>query len=392
MKMKHLLAASCSAALLLVSAESQAIPAFARANSLPCAACHTAFPALNEFGRAFKMHGYRLTDASQGSKDTDFATQVSQFPISASLISRPYVKDKGGNTEIRAIHELEIFTGGIFYKNLSGMFEIESEGEDGFGNVLGLAAMNYDVNDAAHVQIAFAPTFFADPYDTLSSSRRLTAAHYDILNTKYGHADNNDKMRHSRQQVSLFGRVADRVFYNVGIGGLTGDNVANQSTVAFGRVAVDVTPSVMIGAFGLSGTCKTTMVSDFADCQGSTTDRSFSRAGLDTQMDFGAMRLTGVYLNASDDLVSSTASESNSFSYLQAIYFAKVGDKTVIPLFRYETSQSNDGNDETKRMTLGLSYYLLDNFKASVEYGNDTSVPAGATKSSNVTFQVQGAF
>jgi len=392
MKMKHFIAIGCSAAMLLVSVQSKAIPAFARTEALPCGACHTAFPALNKFGRAFKLHGYRLIEASQDTKKTDFSSQVNMFPISASIISRPYIKDSAGNTEIRAIHELEIFTGGVFYRNLSGFFEIESEGEDGFGDVLGLAALNYDFSDAAHIQLAFAPSFFADPYSTLASMRRLTASHYSILNSKYGQADNSDKLRHSRQQVSLFGWIAGRVFYNIGIGGLTGDNVANQSTVTFGRLAVDVTPSFMVGAFGLSGSCKTTMVSDFASCQGSTTDRNFSRVGVDSQMDIGALRITGVYLTAKDDLVSSTLDESNTYAYVQAVYFGKAGENLIVPLLRFETSQANDGKDETKRMTVGASYYISENFKTMLEYSNDTSVPAGVSKSSNVTLQVQAAF
>ncbi|HED13911.1 MAG TPA: hypothetical protein ENI62_09715 [Gammaproteobacteria bacterium] len=393
MKMKHLFAVGCSTALLLVSAQSKAIPSFARANSLPCGACHSAFPALNEFGRAFKVRGYRITAVSQSSKKTDFSTQVNQFPISAAIYSRPFLKEKSGNTEVRAIHELELFAGGVLYQNLSGFMEIEAEGEDGFGGVLGSASLNFAVNDSLNFQVAYAPTFFADPYDTLADMRKLSVAHYALLNSAYGNADNGGILRHSRQQVSLFGRVADdRLFYNFGIGGLTEDNVANKSSITFGRLAFDIEPTIMVGAFGVSGTCKITMVSDFADCQGSTTDLSFSRVGVDTQMDFGALRLTGVYLTAKDDLVSSTQSESNSNAYVQAMYFGKAGDHTVVPMLRFESTQSNDGKDETKRMTLGATYYVLENLRATIEYANDTSVPAGESKGSSFAVQIHAAF
>lgn len=385
---------SCTLVLLLANLQVQATPAFARSNELACAACHTAYPALNEFGREFKTHGYRLMDASKGEKTTDFKIQdFGNFPIGAAIISRPYVKDNPGNSEIRAVHELELFMGGVLYKNLSGFMEVEAEGEDGFGNVLGVTALNYDFNDAFHVQVAYAPTFFADPYSTLSSSRRLTAAHYNVLNDKFGHADNGDKLRHSRQQVSIFGRLANnKLFYNLGFGGLTGDNIGNQSSVGFARIAYEITPNIMIGVFDVDGSCDTQTESDFADCSGSTNSRDFSRVGFDTQIDMGLFRFTGVYLKAKDDYVDNMGTESNQDSYAQLVYFGKSGENSIVPLIRFQTSQVNDGNDETKRLTVGLSYYIYQNLKGSIEYSDDTSTPNGIEGSSNLTLQFMAAF
>ncbi|GMR16895.1 MAG: hypothetical protein BMS9Abin31_1288 [Gammaproteobacteria bacterium] len=393
MKINYFLTMCVSLMLLTMSTQSNATPAFARATSLTCSACHSAFPSLNALGRSYKTRGYRLNDASENSKKSDFTKDISKFPIAAAIISRPYVKDSPGNTEIRAIHELEIFTGGVFYRNLSGFFEIESEGEDGFGNVLGLAALNYDFNDAFHIQVANAQTFFADPYDTLSSGRRLTAAHYNVLNDTFGAADNGEKLRHSRQQVSLFGRIVnDKLFYNIGIGGLTEDKVANKSTAIFGRLAYDIAPAIMIGTFGVNGSCDTSMTSSFANCAGSTTNRDFSRYGLDTQIDISSFRLTGVYMQTTDDLVSSTKSENNDDYYLQAVYFGRSGENQFVPLIRYQSSESNDGKDKTKRYIVGVTYYVYENFKTSIEYSDDTSVPASAIKTSNTTIQLMVAF
>ena len=36
------------------------IPAFARKYGLPCSACHTVWPQLNNFGQVFRDNGYRL--------------------------------------------------------------------------------------------------------------------------------------------------------------------------------------------------------------------------------------------------------------------------------------------------------------------------------------------
>jgi len=400
MKIKYFLAIYSLFAMMAISVQAKAIPAFARGQNIECSGCHTAFPSLNSFGRSYKTRGYRLVDAKKDTTVTDFTKEITKLPIAAAIISRPYTKDDPGNKEIRAIHEVELFLGGVFYRNLSGFVSLEAEGEDGFGNVLALAVLNYDFNNSLNLQIAYAPTFFADPYDTLSSARRLTAAHYNVLNDKFGKTDNNDKLRHSRQQVSLFGRlINDRLFYNVGIGGLTGDNVANQSTVGFGRLAFDITPSMMVGAFGVSGKCDVTTSSDFVDDCGmdangnvAASDRNFSRYGLDTQLDFGSSRLTGVYLTAEDDLVNANGSETNVDYYAEAMYFGKAAGHLIVPLIRFQSSEVNDGKDTTKGYVAGVSYYFLENFKGSIEYGSDTSVPAGETKSSNFTLQLHAAF
>jgi hypothetical protein len=49
-----------AAAALALAPRAEAIPSFARQTRLPCSACHTQFPELNEFGRLFKLNGYTL--------------------------------------------------------------------------------------------------------------------------------------------------------------------------------------------------------------------------------------------------------------------------------------------------------------------------------------------
>ncbi len=49
--------------------DAQAVPSYARQTGLNCAACHSAFPQLNTFGRDFKMRGYTLTTEDQVKSD-----------------------------------------------------------------------------------------------------------------------------------------------------------------------------------------------------------------------------------------------------------------------------------------------------------------------------------
>jgi hypothetical protein len=54
-----------------------AIPAFARKYGLPCSACHTAWPELNNFGQVFRDNGYQLMN----DRDSPIWQNPSYFPI-----------------------------------------------------------------------------------------------------------------------------------------------------------------------------------------------------------------------------------------------------------------------------------------------------------------------
>jgi hypothetical protein len=55
-----------------------AIPAFARKYGLPCSACHTAWPELNNFGQVFRDNGFQLMN----DRDSPIWQNPSYFPIS----------------------------------------------------------------------------------------------------------------------------------------------------------------------------------------------------------------------------------------------------------------------------------------------------------------------
>src|SRR5580658_8644494 len=57
--------------------EVTAIPAFARKYGLPCSACHTAWPELNNFGQVFRDNGYQLNNGT----DSPIYQNPSYFPI-----------------------------------------------------------------------------------------------------------------------------------------------------------------------------------------------------------------------------------------------------------------------------------------------------------------------
>jgi hypothetical protein len=72
------LIADARPAYALPTGKVMAIPAFARKYGLPCSACHTAWPELNNFGQVFRDNGYQLMN----DRDSPIWQNPSYFPIS----------------------------------------------------------------------------------------------------------------------------------------------------------------------------------------------------------------------------------------------------------------------------------------------------------------------
>lgn len=74
---------ACGAALMLVAARAEAIPAFARKYEASCQRCHaTVWPKLNAFGRQFKENGYQFPE---GEEETWRAGQTQRIAGGAPL-------------------------------------------------------------------------------------------------------------------------------------------------------------------------------------------------------------------------------------------------------------------------------------------------------------------
>jgi hypothetical protein len=58
-----------------------AVPAFARKYGLPCSACHTAWPKLNDFGTAFRDRGYQIGN----DRDSPIWQNPAYFPMTARI-------------------------------------------------------------------------------------------------------------------------------------------------------------------------------------------------------------------------------------------------------------------------------------------------------------------
>ena len=73
------------------------IPSFSRQTGLACSECHTSFPQLNSFGRAFKMNGYVLTDGqtvTAGDSTKRLALKINLIPMFSAEIQSSFTQLK----------------------------------------------------------------------------------------------------------------------------------------------------------------------------------------------------------------------------------------------------------------------------------------------------------
>jgi hypothetical protein len=365
----------------LIPEDVNAIPAFARKYESVCSMCHIAWPQLNKVGRTFKEDGYKFPGKEQTQVISDFLQWDKFLPVTAVIVSRPYDEKKSGDRKLRALHEVELMVAGVFYKNVSGFFEIEAEDENDFEVEIPAGVFGYHPMKALNLQLSYSSLLWADPYDTYAPHRRLTRGAYSVIDKPFGGADNQGSLGDSRQTVALYGRPLDNLFYSVGFSGVADDAEGENANNFHGRLAFDVIPEATIGVFGIDGQWEENDI-----------ERDFERYGFDLQVDYANIRFTGAYMHAKDDMETS-GNEENTAWYLQTFYvWQKDARPLLVPLVRFDSYEENDGHDDFEELTLNIGYYFTENIKGFVEYWTQTDKPDDVKRDNRVTLQIIASF
>jgi hypothetical protein len=108
---------------LCVPATVHAVPSFARQTGMPCTACHTNFPLLTPFGRAFKLNGYVMrgggrTDSWQDVlKDIHVAAMIQPSFTHTNADQTANAAPHFGETDNFAMTQISLFYAGqLFWK------------------------------------------------------------------------------------------------------------------------------------------------------------------------------------------------------------------------------------------------------------------------------------
>ncbi|MGH8863994.1 MAG: hypothetical protein ACREVZ_05045 [Burkholderiales bacterium] len=367
---------------LMWAGTAQAIPAWARQYEKDCSSCHTAWPQLNQKGREFKENGYRMAD------EVGKTVEYDSFPVSAVFISRPYdKKDSESDAQSRMLHELELFMGGAIGDEFSAFVEVEYEdaNDAALGDQIKPGMVAWNFSPAFNLQAVWGQMLFADPYGFLRGLQKLSRGQVGAIDSEYGGADGS--FNTSRQNLSATGRLAKKFFYSVGLSGEADDVEGNDAQNAHVRVAYDFTDNFMVGGLLVDG-------------DASSTNRSYTRYGVDSQIDVGNSRINLAYIQGTDDDCGASdctglaTSEHDNDAYSAQWFYTfttEGGRPTFVPLIRFDHTEANDGSDESDDFVVNLTYYLRENVKAYVEYW-DHSGPTPEDDDSRITLQAYVGF
>lgn len=363
---------------LIVPIEADAVPAFSRTYGHACSKCHTAWPALNAYGRDFKESGY-MDDRGKPEeqvKINDWLTLPKIFPLALVVKSRPFDQKKGGKVQLRALHELEIFFAGNAFQYGSFFGELELEDETDFEVETAVGVVGFHPHQLFNIVVGKGSVFHTDPYNSLSNARRLTRSRREPLNQGFS---TGVTLQDEHQMVGLYGRetILNKLFYSFTYSADVADKLGEGPKDYSGRLAFDILPNLMIGGFGSGGSQNTTS-------GGVTKELDFRRVGIDLQARFGGLNLLGAALWAEDNIFKG-GDESKNAWYAEAFY--TIGEKElraigiplsmVVPIIRVDQYEKKGVKDGFTDLTLNLSFYPWENVKFFVEYFTSVDRPSG---------------
>ena len=128
------------AAAGLAPQAAQAVPSYARQTGLACEACHTVFPALTPFGRAFKASGYtmfntlKVEDIDKLKKSTMSISDLP--PISAMVLASTSVESKANDSQSSKSstdfpQQASLFYAGRISDNVGAFFQLTYDDQSG---------------------------------------------------------------------------------------------------------------------------------------------------------------------------------------------------------------------------------------------------------------------
>jgi hypothetical protein len=309
----------------------RAIPAFARKYGLPCSACHTTWPQLNNFGQVFRDNGYRL----KNDKDSPVDQAPQYWPI-AARVTPQYRMDRTTNQQVDAvpgdptsgrvektitqsgfdISGIDLLMLGTLSKNISFGLIPAAESDGAFHIEAAYVRFNELMNSTwANLK---AGKFELD--NIVSEKRELLLSgnggfyqsyHFVPVGdgTSFGMGDNQIGMELSGHSINSYTRYSVGVFSStdgeVGLGAGRGYDgaVALSSSFEAGALGLE-----RIGVYAYRGSRPTTYETlDGEPVPGSGLGtKPFYRTGVAGDFYFGNLELLPLFMHAQDDVYLAT--------------------------------------------------------------------------------------
>lgn len=309
-----------------------AIPGFARKYGLPCSACHTVWPQLNNFGQVFRDNGYRLMNE----RDSPIDQGPGYFPLSARITPQFRV-DRTTHQPVDAVpgdptaglvernitqtgfdlSGLDLLMLGTLSRNISFGLIPSSDNHGAFHLEAAYVRFNDLLNSSwANVKVGKfeLDNIVSEKRELLLSGNGGFYQSYHFVPagdaTSFGMGDNQLGVEYSGHSVNSYTRFSAGLFSStdgqVGLSQGQGFDAAAAFSQAFeaGDLGLE-----RVGVFGYRGNRATTVATlNGQPVAGSGAEaRPFSRAGVAGDFYFGNLELLPLYMHASDDVRLATS-------------------------------------------------------------------------------------
>lgn len=372
---------------VILSNESQAIPAFARKYNMSCNVCHAPFPKLKPYGEEFAANGFQLPDKEPARfyKKTgdELLTLMRELPIALRFeLYGQYENNRNANPDFRSPYILKLMSGGNIFKDISYYFYyfISERGEmagieDAFINFNNVLSEKIDLDIVVGQFQASDPLFkrelrlSQEDYKiySVAPGKSLASLKYDRgIMINYGAPTKTDL---SLQILNGNGIKTSDVF----------DNDKNKNVMF--RASQEILPYLRIGGFGYYGKEKPDSVSN-----------ELYMAGADLTLGNDKIELNAQYVYRSDINPDFSVTKPDKRVKTQGGFVELVvspkGDKSRITgslLYNYVDSDLPELKYQS--YTAGLSYLLARNVRIIGEYTYEKE-----KKSSKVAVGIISAF
>ncbi len=222
---------------------------------------------------------------------------------------------------------------------------------------------------------------------TYTSGHRITRGFNAILDQAFGGADNNKGLRTARQNITVYGRPVEKLFYGLSFSGVADQAEGEEADTVTLRAVYQMTPTMMIGGLVINGRCSAKI--GLTDC---TVDRDYSRYAIDFELNKSDMIINVAYMQAKDDNSTATTELKNNAYFVQGLYAFKKGTRTLwAPVIRIDQYEKANGAEDITELTLSLNYYFSENFRGMLELW-DRSGDGTTIDDDRITLQIYAAF
>ena len=369
---------------IILSIDTQAIPAFARKYGFNCNMCHAGYTKLNDWGQRFRDNGYQIP-GQEGAEKNVFDSPP-PIAMRTSLGYTAYKTDAGTSSTFN-LYGLDLLAAGVLHKNISFLLIYTPRIDEPSSNFFGTDSLKSDpsqlgalesvslvfsniIQDALNIRVGR----FEPAYHVFSSKRSYYLFQpYEIYTLST--PNNNYVFDDNQLGIEMTGHFRSGFKYAAGITNGTGaypDNNNQKDIYAnivqtFGK-GDGQSAGQRLGLFGYYGwqpmKVQGTVVGPFGETNGSE-NKTFYRIGATGSFNWNTFNLQALYMIGIDDKAFNSMSATEDYKYnggFVEIDYTGLFNNRLVPsiMFNWIKPPSYDAEREINAYSALLRYYLGD--------------------------------